>query len=42
VGQILYDVANGFIHRDLVGGVVAFDLAREYLPCFGNDVVIAE
>ena len=41
-GQILNDVSNGFVHRDLLGRTAAFDLTREHLPDLGNDVVIAD
>src|ERR1700674_3043979 len=40
--QILNDVANRFIHSNLVGRAAAFDLTREHLPDLGNDVIVAD
>ena len=40
-GQILNDVTDRFLNRDLVGRTAALDLTREHLPYLGNEVVIA-
>jgi hypothetical protein len=41
-GEILNDVANRFIHRDLLGRAATFDLTREHLPDLADNVVIAD
>ncbi len=40
--QVLDDVAEGFVDGDLVGRAAAFDLARQHLTDFRDNVVITD
>ena len=41
-GQVLDDVAEGLVDGDLLGRTTPFDLARQHLTNFSDDVLITD
>src|SRR5690348_1480078 len=41
-GQVLDDVAEGFVYGDLVWGAAAGDLSGQDLTDFGDDMIVAD